>query len=54
MNSSTVAFGPWVLKLLKGSEYAFSCSHEKVVKFDEAVEKKNQSATSVYVLPKVW
>lgn len=40
MNSSTVAFGPWVLKLLKGSEYAFSCSHEKVVKFDEAVEKK--------------
>lgn len=53
MNSSTVAFVPFVLKLLKGSEYAFSCSHGKVFKFDEAV-KKNQSATSVYSLPKVW
>lgn len=37
MNSSTVTFGPPVWKLLKDSEYAFSCSHEKVVKFDEAV-----------------
>lgn len=39
MNSSTVAIGPHDWKLLKGSEYAFSCSHEKVVKIDEAVSE---------------
>lgn len=42
MNSSTVAFGPCVLKLLKGSEYAFSCSHEKVFKFDFFFDEKKK------------
>lgn len=43
MNSSTTVLGPRVWKLLQGSEYAPSCSHEKVVKLDEAVSSWKSS-----------